>query len=87
MLSEFEIIPETSPMNETFGSQELDSQFVPPTATSLDSGVSPASTEILLLPDGRILAHHLTPEVAEILETLSPSETGPTSTDFDTTLS
>lgn len=87
MLSEFEIIPETSPMQETFGSQDLDSQFVPPTGPSLASGVSPASTEILLLPDGRILAHHLTPEVAEILATLSPSETDPTPTDSDTTLS
>lgn len=87
MLSEFEIIPETSPMQEIFGSQDLDSQFVPPTATPLDSGISPASTEILLLPDGRILAHHLTPEVAEILATLSPSETDPTPTDSDTTLS
>jgi hypothetical protein len=30
-----------------------------------------ACSEIMLLPDGRILAHHLTPELAELLEHLS----------------
>ena len=31
----------------------------------------PASSELMLLPDGRILAHHLTPELAQVLRQLS----------------
>jgi len=30
----------------------------------------PVVSELLLLPDGRILAHHLTPELASFLRTL-----------------
>ncbi len=31
-------------------------------------------TELLLLPDGRILAHHLTPELASLLQTACPAD-------------
>ncbi len=31
----------------------------------------PASSELMLLPDGRILAHHLTPELAQVLRQVS----------------
>ena len=32
----------------------------------------PLATDLLLLPDGRILAHNLTPAFAEILRSLNP---------------
>ncbi|MBN9692189.1 MAG: hypothetical protein J0M24_18240 [Verrucomicrobia bacterium] len=32
-----------------------------------------ASSELLLLPDGRILAHHLTPELALVLRPITDS--------------
>jgi hypothetical protein len=48
-----------------------------PSETSAPSGSSvpgpdsvPVVSELLLLPDGRILAHHLTPELASFLRTL-----------------
>lgn len=31
----------------------------------------PVSSELMLLPDGRILAHHLTPELAQVLRQVS----------------
>jgi hypothetical protein len=34
----------------------------------------PSSTEILLLPDGRILVHNLTPAFAELLRELNPAD-------------
>ncbi len=33
-----------------------------------------ASAELLILPDGRILAHNLTPEVAAVLRELNPDD-------------
>lgn len=45
---------------------------------------SQASSELMLLPDGRMLAHHLTPELALVLrqitsvsETTTPSAESP----------
>lgn len=32
------------------------------------------SSEILILPDGKILAHNLTPEVAQVLAELNPAD-------------
>ena len=38
----------------------------------------PVVSELLLLPDGRILAHHLTPELASFLRTvLDPEDATP----------
>ena len=34
----------------------------------------PVISELMLLPDGRILAHHLTPELASFLRTVLDSE-------------
>jgi len=34
----------------------------------------PVVSELMLLPDGRILAHHLTPELASFLRTVLDSE-------------
>jgi hypothetical protein len=40
----------------------------------------PVVSELLLLPDGRILAHHLTPELASFLRTLlDPKASAPES--------
>jgi hypothetical protein len=30
--------------------------------------------ELLILPDGRLLIHHLTPELAEVLSAVDPSD-------------
>ncbi len=35
---------------------------------------SPLTTELLLLPDGRILVHNLTPVFAELLRGLNPGD-------------
>ena len=35
---------------------------------------SPLTTELLLLPDGRILVHSLTPAFAELLNKLNPDD-------------
>jgi hypothetical protein len=36
-----------------------------------DSQASQASSELMLLPDGRMLAHHLTPELALVLRQIT----------------
>ncbi len=43
----------------------------PSDAATSPATESPAASEILLTPDGRILAHHLTPELAAVLHHLS----------------
>ena len=58
-------------------------------AATVDDAQS--SGEILLLPDGRILAHNLTPALARLLAELDPTNTAmagraraiPLATDFD----
>lgn len=35
-----------------------------------------AGCELMLLPDGRILAHHLTPELAALIERVFPKPVG-----------
>jgi hypothetical protein len=35
---------------------------------------APAIAELLVLSDGRILAHHLTPELARLLRELNPTD-------------
>jgi hypothetical protein len=37
-------------------------------------GESPLTTELLLLPDGRILVHNLTPAFAALLSELNPDD-------------
>lgn len=37
-----------------------------------------AASELMLLPDGRILAHHLTPELAALIERTFPKPAPPT---------
>jgi hypothetical protein len=34
----------------------------------------PSSAELLILPDGRILGHNLTPEMASLLSVLNPDD-------------
>ena len=38
------------------------------------AGQSGLSTDLLLLPDGRVLVHNLTPAFAEILSKLNPGD-------------
>jgi hypothetical protein len=38
------------------------------------SGHAEAVTRLLLLPDGRVLAHNLTPWMAQILQQLAPGD-------------
>jgi hypothetical protein len=49
-----------------------------PTPPGLPGSASPAgpdlSTELLVLPDGRILVHNLTPVFADLLNELNPAE-------------
>lgn len=40
------------------------------TRIEFDFDRATASSEIMILPDGRILAHHLTPELAQVLQSL-----------------
>jgi hypothetical protein len=35
-----------------------------------------ASCELLITPDGRIMAHHLAPELAAVLASLNPTDPG-----------
>ncbi len=42
-------------------------------ATTPTPGIE-VDAELLLLPDGRILAHHLTPELAALLQTACPTD-------------
>jgi hypothetical protein len=69
--------PSTEPSGESKPSE---------TSGSADSSVPgrdsihavPVVSELLLLPDGRILAHHLTPELASFLRTvLDPKASTP----------
>ena len=43
-------------------------------AGSADRGREPLMTELLVLPDGRILVHSLTEPFAELLRTLNPDD-------------
>jgi hypothetical protein len=36
---------------------------------------SPASSEILILPNGKILAHNISPGLAQVLAKLNPTDT------------
>jgi hypothetical protein len=50
---------------------ELVNPMTEPSGSSVPGPDSvPVVSELLLLPDGRILAHHLTPELASFLRTL-----------------
>ena len=50
---------------------ELVNPLTEPSGSSVPGPDSvPVVSELLLLPDGRILAHHLTPELASFLRTL-----------------
>lgn len=40
-----------------------------------ESNSAPARSEVLILPDGRILVHNLTPAFADLLHELNPKET------------
>lgn len=44
----------------------------PPTA--VPRAPSPVASEVLILPDGRVLGHQLTPEVTALLATLNPDD-------------
>ena len=47
----------------------------PPEPTRPSTGADPAlSTELLVLPDGRILVHNLTPVFADLLNELNPAD-------------
>ena len=45
-----------------------------PPAVAPSSGDTEAVTRLLLLPDGRVLAHNLTPGMAQILQQLAPGD-------------
>jgi hypothetical protein len=45
-----------------------------PHATAPSSGDAETVTRLLLLPDGRVLAHNLTPWMAQILQQLAPGD-------------
>jgi hypothetical protein len=36
----------------------------------------PGTTELLVLPDGQVLAHNLTPQIAALLAALDPNDPG-----------
>ena len=42
--------------------------------TTNEASVEVSSTELLLLPDGRIMVHNLTPAFAELLRELNPAD-------------
>ena len=58
---------------------ELVNPMTEPSGSSVPGPDSvPVVSELLLLPDGRILAHHLTPELASFLRTvLDPKASTP----------
>jgi hypothetical protein len=61
--------PLTEPSGELKPSET--SETSAPSGSSVPEPDSvPVVSELLLLPDGRILAHHLTPELASFLRTL-----------------
>jgi hypothetical protein len=43
-------------------------------ARQASSGEAQGHTQLLLLPDGRILVHNLTPAMAEILQQIAPDD-------------
>jgi hypothetical protein len=45
-----------------------------PPAAAPSSTDAEAVTRLLLLPDGRLLAHNLTPSMAQILQQLAPGD-------------
>ncbi len=55
---------ETEPCKRTSGSEPFGSPILIP-----DSKLVPVISELMLLTDGRILAHNLTPELAFFLQT------------------
>jgi hypothetical protein len=66
--------PSTEPSRESKPSETSGSTVPGPDSIQAISVVS----ELLLLPDGRILAHHLTPELASFLRTvLDPEDATP----------
>jgi hypothetical protein len=44
------------------------------TNTARSSARPPLATELLLMPDGRILVHNLTPAFADLLHGLNPND-------------
>ena len=60
---------ETVPCRRTSGPEPLGSTISVP-----GPELVPVISELMLLPDGRILAHHLTPELASFLRTVLDSE-------------
>lgn len=58
--------PSPEPSGESKPSESSGSSVPGPDSVPMVSVVS----ELMLLPDGRILAHHLTPELASFLRTL-----------------
>jgi hypothetical protein len=44
------------------------------TNTARSSARAPLATELLLMPDGRILVHNLTPAFADLLRGLNPND-------------
>ena len=66
--------PSPEPSGELKPSETLGSSVPGPDSVPMVSVVS----ELMLLPDGRILAHHLTPELASFLRTvLDPKASTP----------
>jgi hypothetical protein len=62
--------PSTEPSGESKPSESSGSSSPGPDSIH----AVPVVSELLLLPDGRILAHHLTPELASFLRTVLDSE-------------
>ena len=60
---------ETEPCRRTSGPEPFGSPILIP-----DSKLVPVISELMLLTDGRILAHNLTPELAFFLQTALDSE-------------
>ncbi len=60
---------ETEPCGLTAGPEPSGSPILVP-----GPELVPVISELMLLPDGRILAHHLTPELASFLRTVLDSE-------------
>ena len=66
--------PSPEPSGESKPSETLGSTVSGPDSIQ----AVPVVSELLLLPDGRILAHHLTPELASFLRTvLDPKASTP----------
>ncbi len=65
-------VPE--PMNPLLERSNDPSPSEPSGPPVRDPDSVPVVSELMLLPDGRILAHHLTPELASFLRTVLDSE-------------